>query len=738
MNARAAIVPLVSVLVASLTLASGARGDVFGPISLMSESPVQQAEYAHDAAISADGRYVAFDGSFGGRTGVWRRNVQSGAVEAVAPGNAERPSISADGRYISFTTTARLTPADTNEGPDVYVRDMEIQSSQPCQAGGEGEASACPFELASAVDGGNEGLAYEASGSEYGSMAAGRTALSADGRKVAFVTTAVSDLIGPRPPQSPTTPAMQVAVRDLDTHSTQLVSVVQPANGGAQPVSEIESEKTLGAVYAAGLIRPPFTAIGAYGSTPEFGASISADGSTVAWLGVNVAKQAPFLAAEAPAPRYAEPLWRRIADGPLAPTMRVTGGSDPLNPACVASGESALPSARSLADPCQGPFDTNPARKDGLGSGTWLMEGNEGNFVPQLSADGYQVAFLANAPLVASGADFERTSYADDIYVSNMNPGLTRMQALRQLSELASGNTTDLTTNAPIVDLAISADGTQVAFSTKRTVFPLGVPTFASQPASVPGMAEMFEADLTNETLTRVSHGFGGEPGEHPFDPTLGGPGRDPYGRAGDGALSPSFSGDGYTLAFSSTADNFVYGDGNTPPVGDTTYDGSDAFLVKRVLFSSTEPQQYISAPPPAPALIPTWRLFTTVQSRRDGTVLLRVRVPAAGLLRAVARGSLLVKGGAGASAHRSSRRMQIATVATRKAGVLSAGTVDVVLRLSARYAALARRGGGFAASVALVFSAAGHGSLREHLEVTFKRHALRLHAPAWRNGRRR
>ncbi|HEY4996790.1 MAG TPA: hypothetical protein VII03_02270, partial [Solirubrobacteraceae bacterium] len=271
MSARTSIWPLA--FLASLTLVCSASADVFGPISLVSESPVQQAEYARDAAISADGRYVAFDGSFGARTGVWRRALQSGAVEEVAPGNAERPSISADGRYVSFTTTARLTPGDSNEGPDVYVRDMDIQSSQPCQAGAEGEAQACPFELASAVDGGEEALAYEAGGTEYGSLATGRTALSGDGRKVAFVTTAVSDLIGPRPPQAPTTPAMQVAVRDLDTHSTQLVSVAAPAGGEPRPVSGAEGEKTLGAVYAAGLNPPLFTTIGAYGSTPEFGAS---------------------------------------------------------------------------------------------------------------------------------------------------------------------------------------------------------------------------------------------------------------------------------------------------------------------------------------------------------------------------------------------------------------------------------------------------------------------------------
>ncbi len=72
------------------------------------------------------------------------------------------------------------------------------------------------------------------------------------------------------------------------------------------------------------------------------GASISADGSTVAWMGEEIAQQAATLPGETLEPNYTEPLWRRIAPGSETPTERVTGGSDPGNPACAASGESAL------------------------------------------------------------------------------------------------------------------------------------------------------------------------------------------------------------------------------------------------------------------------------------------------------------------------------------------------------------------------------------------------------------
>ena len=712
------LVTLLGVLSVQLALSAPVFADVFGPISLASENTLQQAEYARDPVISADGHFVAFDGSFGGVTGVWRRDLHNGTVEQVAGGDAELPSISADGRYVSFTATARLTQGDQNEGPDVYVRDMAFGSASACTEA----AQPCPFTLASAVDGGEEALTYGASSEagRYGSLAAGRTALSSDGRKVAFVTTAVSDLLGPRPPQAPSTPAMQVAVRDLDTHSTQLVSVAVPTSSeGPRPVSSQEAGKTIGAIYAPGQERPRFEASEAYGGARgPFGASISGDGSTVAWLGVNVGEQAATLSEENLPAVYAEPLWRRIADGPAAITERVSGGSDPLSPSCVASGESKLAGTPSLSDPCQGPFATAPENGN---SGTW--KGGVGNVVPQLSADGYTVAFLANAPLIAFGANFGRTENHSDVYVADMHPGLTRNQALRPLTEPASGQSADIATNAPIVDLAISADGEQVAFTTKRTVFPLGVPAYVSAPAAVPGMVELFAADLADETLTRVTTGFEGGAGEHPHAPQP--TGVDPYLNSGDGALSPSFAGNGDTLAFSSTADNLVYGDGNTPPLGHESrlFDGSDAFVVSRVLFESAAAQGYISAPPVAPTLTPVWRLDATASSRRDGSVLLRVLVPGAGSLRVTARGTV-VRAHGSSSPRRGKARASVVTqtVASRSVAPKGSGLVSVELRLAPRYAAQAGKRGGFSASVSLVFTASAHPALRESLEVTFAR----------------
>jgi hypothetical protein len=716
---------------------SPARADVFGPIGLASESAVpgsdenQQADYAHDPAISGNGRYVAFDGSYAGLTGVWRRDLQTGVVEPVATENpldpaisapdADLPSISAEGRYVSFTTTAALDPVDdTNPGPDVYVRDMDIPVSAPCEPG-PSSPHPCAYVLASAVNGSNTGLTYEPTGrltpefeeEHYGSLAAGRTALSENGEKVAFVTTAVSNLAGLG------TPAMQVAVRDLRTDTTELVSVAdEPATGApipGRPVSGREGANTYGAVFSSSGGQPPiFADPEPYEPPAPVGASISGDGTTVAWLGVDVGQQARTLSDETLLDSYTEPLWRRIADGPGAPVRRVTGGSDPSNPACIASGETVLPSNPSTGDPCQGPF---AASQQGRVTGTW--SGGAGDPIPRLSENGEKVALLSDAPLVALGQGFASSEVKSDAYVVNMNEGLSRMQALQPLTELAGGNQQSIAEDGPIEDIGIAPDGEQVAFTTKRTQFPLGSPAYVSAPAAVPGMLELFDADLADDTLTRVTHGFEGGPSEHPHSPVASG--EDPYVRPDDGALSPSYSSDGGTLAFSSTASNLVFGDGNTPPLGDEKFDGSDAFTVSRVVFTPEPTPESIAPTPPPPAIAPAWRLGVTASARADGTVLLYATVPGSGTLRAVAKSALRVR----VRRHgRFSTALASASVATAQKAVRapSWSLATLALTIAPRYSSLAEKRPGLSSAIAVTFAAPGHPTLRQTVDVSFSK----------------
>jgi WD40-like Beta Propeller Repeat len=751
-----------------------ARADVFGPISLVSSGHLQgsaqgteQALYAHDSAISSDGRYVAFDGYFAGRTGVWRRDLQTGEVQPVAVGfevgeghcedhdacDAELPSISENGQYVSFTTTARLLPQeDPNSAPDVYVRNMDVSESQPCEEQTLHPAEPCAYTLVSAVSGKTEALTYVSESNGRGAIAAGRTAISANGQEVAFVTTAISNLATCQlgaPPESAceadsdeapeaSTPAMQVAVRYLASGETELVSTeFDPSTGQAIPDAPVSAteESTYGAVFSIGGGAPQFPLAFVnrpYKAPPSIGASISADGSTVAWMGTVVYKQARMLPTEASA-RATEPLWRRIGDGPLTPTRRVTGGSEPENPACIASGETSLGVNETASNPCQGPFREEP--KYGV------YGGQEEEVIPQLSADGDEVAFLATAQLVALGQDFGLggETEADDLFLVNMNEGLTRVQALRPLTELVTGEEGE----RPILDMAVSADGSQVAFTTSRILFPLSSPTYISQPDTFPRLAELFDVDLDNDTLTRVTRSYEGGQSEHPHEEkTIGD--IDPF-RKTDGALSPAFSGDGNTLVFSSTASNLVYGDGNTPTEspGTGSADGSDVFLVQRRTFTPEPAQTYVSAQPANPPLVPIWNLGVTALSLKNGSVRLFVEVPGAGQLKAAADSLVRVAAGAhGASARaRRARRPKAATrgrthsasahtattvarrtvaSAAKRITVGSGGLEELTLTPAKAYRTLASRTGGLSASVSVAFSAPGHKTLTQDVTVSF------------------
>jgi Tol biopolymer transport system component len=110
-------------------------------------------------------------------------------------------SVSADGRFIAFASTAtNLDPADSDPTEDVYVRDLEANTTT---------------------------LVSRASGpaGSKANHAASASAISADGRFVAFVSTATNL----HPDDSDTT--FDVFVRDLHQNTTKLVSRASGAAG---------------------------------------------------------------------------------------------------------------------------------------------------------------------------------------------------------------------------------------------------------------------------------------------------------------------------------------------------------------------------------------------------------------------------------------------------------------------------------------------------------------------------
>ena len=95
-------------------------------------------------AISADGRYVAFDSSSNlvpvgtnYSDDVFVRDRRSGTTRQLSrasdgtPANSDSyyPAISGDGRYVTFFSSAsNLVPGDTNDNGDVFVRELNLKS----------------------------------------------------------------------------------------------------------------------------------------------------------------------------------------------------------------------------------------------------------------------------------------------------------------------------------------------------------------------------------------------------------------------------------------------------------------------------------------------------------------------------------------------------------------------------------------------------------------------------------
>src|SRR5437867_4406185 len=174
------------------------------------------------SALSADGRFVAFDsaatdlvaGDTNGVSDVFVHDRQTGTTERVsvasdgAQGNGSSglvtfafpPALSADGRFVAFVSFAtNLVAGDTNGATDVFVHDRQAGTT----------------ERVSVASGGSQ-----SNGSNVGS------ALSADGRFVAFQS-AATNLVA-----DDTNGATDVFVHDRQTGTTERMSVASDGSQG--------------------------------------------------------------------------------------------------------------------------------------------------------------------------------------------------------------------------------------------------------------------------------------------------------------------------------------------------------------------------------------------------------------------------------------------------------------------------------------------------------------------------
>jgi TolB protein len=178
---------------------------------------------SQNPAVSADGRYVAFESHANNlsrldnnrQVNVFVRDLKahrtilvsrqsSSDGAAGADGSSFAPALSADGRYVAFVSAApNLSGVDDNRARNVFVRDLHTNET-------------VLVSRQSVVDGG-----AVANGDSY------RAALSADGRYVAFKSDA-RNLSGADDDN-----AADVFVRDMHTHTVVLVSRQSASDGGA-------------------------------------------------------------------------------------------------------------------------------------------------------------------------------------------------------------------------------------------------------------------------------------------------------------------------------------------------------------------------------------------------------------------------------------------------------------------------------------------------------------------------
>ncbi|MCC6178287.1 MAG: PD40 domain-containing protein [Chloroflexi bacterium] len=194
------------------------------------------------AALSADGRYVAFmsfatnlvAGDTNGLVDVFVRDRQMGTTERVSVASSgsqannmsDAPALSADGRYVAFMSFAtNLVAGDTNGMADVFVRDRQTGTT--------------------------ERVSVASSGSQANNMS-DAPALSADGRFVAF-TSSASNLV-----PGDTHGMADIFVRDRQTGTTERVSVAssssQANNMSADPTLSADGRFVAFKSWASNLV----------------------------------------------------------------------------------------------------------------------------------------------------------------------------------------------------------------------------------------------------------------------------------------------------------------------------------------------------------------------------------------------------------------------------------------------------------------------------------------------------
>ncbi len=411
--ALAALAASAGALAAGLAL--GAPGDV--SVASVSQGGTLGASPVEAAAVSADGRYVAFTSAAdlagtatGGKRQLYVRDRAAGTTRLASSSAAGQASdadvdaedvanvqfaISADGRYVVFAAAAtNLTPADTDAAKDVYRKDM--------------------------ASGAVTLVSVNSSGVKANGAVTGDPDVSADGSRVVF---------GSGPTTTNLTPgdgnaSSDVMVRDIPAGTTTLAAV---RAGGGLPNGTTE--------------RP---AISADGRVVAFEAPAGTNdvvpGDTGGANDVFVRNLAAgtTLAASDPAKTTGSGFPDISGDGRFV-AFETAFAYDAAN-----DGNAANDAYR--RDMATGAFAVASARNGADAAG------NAGGIRPQISADGTRVAFASTSADLATDGN----AAVKDVFVRDLPSRTTRLASVRADGTTQSGNESDRA--------AIAADGGPVAF----------------------------------------------------------------------------------------------------------------------------------------------------------------------------------------------------------------------------------------------------------------------------------
>jgi len=264
---RAVLVGLVVAALASAPVAV-ARGDSTEGASIASQANEGDG-ISLEPAISADGRYVAFEsaatnlvpGDTNGAGDIFVHDRVTGTTERVSVagdgsqgnGTSRYPAISPDGRYVAFESYAsNLVSGDTNSARDIFVYDRQNDSIERVSVASDWSQGNGDSLGPIAVSEGGRYVVFHSDASNLvssdlnskrdvfvrdrstanteriggGLESWGITSISNDGRYVAFVSLAYTLVPGD------TNWCLDVFVRDRQTGTTERVSVASDGSEG--------------------------------------------------------------------------------------------------------------------------------------------------------------------------------------------------------------------------------------------------------------------------------------------------------------------------------------------------------------------------------------------------------------------------------------------------------------------------------------------------------------------------